>query len=219
MQTFVIGDIHGELEKLKNILTQANFDYQNDQLISLGDVVDRGKNSYGVVEELLKIKNLVAVRGNHDDEWLNYLKTSQSSLWSQGASATYFSYENALVKPEVHFSFFANQLPYYIDSNNNLFIHGGFNRHKLLTEQDEFVFYWDRDLFLAALSYKEMNQTEHPFKIKQNFNKIYVGHTPTTYWGKTTPIEAANIINMDTGCGKGGLLTLLNLQTNQIFQN
>jgi serine/threonine protein phosphatase 1 len=218
MQKFVIGDIHGELEKLKGVLTQANFDYENDLLISLGDVVDRGKNSYLVVEELLKIKNLVSVRGNHDDEWLTYLQTSQSALWSQGASATYFSYENALVKPSVHLPFFENQLPYHIDQDNNLFIHGGFDRHKLLKNQDEFIFYWDRDLFLAALSYQGMKQNKHSFKIKQNFNKIYVGHTPTTYWGKTTPIEAANIVNIDTGSGKGGLLTLLNLQTNQIYQ-
>lgn len=47
-----------------------------------------------------------------------------------------------------------------------------------------------------------MKDNEHPFKIKDTFKHIYVGHTPTIYWDKNTPITAANITNLDTGCGK-----------------
>ena len=64
MKTFVIGDIHGNYRGLMQCLERSNFDYDKDTLISLGDVVDGHSESYEVVEELLKIKNLIAIKGN-----------------------------------------------------------------------------------------------------------------------------------------------------------
>ena len=55
-KTYIIGDIHGVYDKLINCLQQVNFNYESDTLIQLGDVVDRGPDSYLVVEELLKMK-------------------------------------------------------------------------------------------------------------------------------------------------------------------
>lgn len=219
MKTYIIGDIHGEYGKLMKCLKSVDFDYENDKLINLGDVCDRGPDTYRVVEELLKIKNLVSIRGNHDACWLEGLKIgTKSSLWSQGGRETALSYVDAGVSPEIHFNFFNKQLPYYIDEERNLFIHGGFNRHKELDEQPEHVFYWDRDLWLAALSYQGMKNNEYPFKIKGNFKHIYIGHTPTTYFDSTILMTAANITNLDTGSGKGGLLTIMNLETKEYKQ-
>lgn len=218
-KTFILGDIHGEYQQLTDLLKLINFNYDKDTLIQLGDVVDRGLYSYECIEELLKIKNLIAIRGNHDECWWDYLKGNEETLWDQGGEQTYMSYQRNNVQPSIHFDFFKNQVDYYIDKNNNLFIHGGFNRHELLKDQNPEIFYWDRDLFLAALSYGSMNNNEHPFKIKENFNNIYIGHTPTPYWGKSVPITAANITNLDTGCGKGDYpLTAINLKTKEIFQ-
>ena len=58
MKTFVIGDIHGRFKALKEVLKNSKFDYINDKLIVLGDIVDGGIRTYDVVEELLKIKKL-----------------------------------------------------------------------------------------------------------------------------------------------------------------
>lgn len=221
MKRFVLGDIHGKIKQLQDVLKKASFNYDEDELISLGDIVDRGEDSYACVEELLKIKNLISIRGNHDAEWLEFLKTEKSGLWSQGAKETYLSYVEKMIDPSIHFDFFNKQINYYIDKDNNLFIHGGFNRHKTLKEQEEFeyVFYWDRDLFAAALSFETMSDKTYPFKMKDSFNKIFIGHTPTVYWGKTTPIKAANIWNIDTGCGKGAYpLTLMNIETLEFYQ-
>jgi len=66
MKTFTIGDIHGRYKALKEVLKLSKFDYDNDKLIVLGDIVDGGINTYKVVEELLKIKNIIFVLGNHD---------------------------------------------------------------------------------------------------------------------------------------------------------
>lgn len=221
MKTYVIGDLHGELLKLKEALQLVNFDYENDRLISIGDIVDRGQYSYECVEELMKIKNLIAVRGNHDQSWLDYLQgvTAMPALYMQGAKETYISYMEAKKDPRIHLNFFLNQLPYFIDENKNLFIHGGFNRHEPLEGQSENVYYWDRDLFLAALSYKSMKRKTHQFKYKDRFSTIFVGHTPTIYWDETTPINAANIWNVDTGCGKGNHpLTIMDVETKEYWQ-
>jgi serine/threonine protein phosphatase 1 len=215
-----MGDIHGEYDKLINLLKRVNFDYSKDTLIQLGDVVDRGPDVYSCVEELLKIKNLIAIRGNHDFCWLEFLKTGQSLLFNQGAMETEQSYVLNSVDPSVHFDFFNNQLKYYIDQENNLFVHGGFNRHKHVDEEnDPEVFYWDRDLWLAALSYANMKNQTYPFKMKDKFHHVFIGHTPTSYWNsEMKPMTAANITNLDTGSGKGGLLTIMNLRTREYFQ-
>lgn len=218
-RTFVVADIHGEYQQFKDLLELINFDYEKDTLIQLGDVVDRGLYTYECVEELLKIKNLIPIRGNHDDCWFSYLKGNENILWDQGGEQTYMSYKRNHVSPSVHFDFFKNQKEYYVDDKNNLFIHGGFNRHELLKDQNPEIFYWDRDLFLAAMSYESMKNNEYPFKIKENFKHIYIGHTPTIHFDKPIPITAANITNLDTGCGKGDYpLTAINLYTKEIFQ-
>lgn len=224
MRTFVIGDIHGEYTKLINIINKINFDYNNDKLISIGDVVDRGPNSFECVEELMKIKHLITIRGNHDKTWYDSTITGINRLYSQGGRETLFSYtkngcNNDPTKiPQSHKDFFKNQLNYFIDENNNLFIHGGFNRNLSLDEQDESNFYWDRNLFMSALSYKTMNNQS--FEMKQSFNKIFIGHTPTILFNSQQPIKIFNIWNIDTGCGKGdNFLTIMNVDTEEYFQS
>lgn len=224
---YVIGDIHGEYERLMKCLKAVNFDYENDELISLGDVVDRGLNSYAVVEELLKIKNLIAIRGNHDDEFFqSYLHNTHYALYSQGAKETIQSYQRYsgdsphppfFKMPPSHINFFANIQQWYYKKDGVLFVHGGFDRHEYIEKQEKKTLAWDRDLFLAALSFEKMN-SNYKFKMKDKFKHVYIGHTPTTYWDITTPITAANITNLDTGSGKGGMLTLMNLDTKQFVQ-
>jgi len=67
METFVMGDIHGSFIALKQCLQRSKFNYHRDKLIVLGDIIDRHDEAFECVEELLKIRNLVVIRGNHDD--------------------------------------------------------------------------------------------------------------------------------------------------------
>lgn len=241
MRRFCLGDVHGEYDLLLGLLKKVNFDYENDQLISLGDIVDRGPKSYECVELLLKIKNLIAIRGNHDATWYESTITGKNMLYSQGGRETLLSYtrntgETDPTKiPETHKEFFKNQVNYFISEDHDLFIHGGYDRHFLIEGQDETTFYWDRDLFMSAMSFERM-KSDYKFKNKDNFKTIYVGHTPTVYWTKeetiengilvslgdyiTTPIKAANIWNIDTGAAKGPNfpLTIMDIDTSQYWQ-
>jgi len=62
MKTFVMGDIHGSLLALKQCLQRSKFNYQKDKLIVLGDIIDGHDDAFECVEELLKIRHLVAIR-------------------------------------------------------------------------------------------------------------------------------------------------------------
>jgi len=100
-----------------------------------------------------------------------------------------------------------------------MFVHGGFNRHYLIIDiekQEPSQFYWDRDLWMSALSHKEIKRE---FKIKDNFKEIFIGHTTTMNWNTDKPIKAVNIWNLDTGAGFKGKLTIMNVDTKKYFQS
>src|SRR5690606_5269215 len=92
-KVYVLGDIHGTHKALKQVLEVSNFDYELDTLIQLGDVTDGYNEVYEVVEELLKIKNLITIKGNHDVAFLFWLHTGKHSFdWAQGGLGTLDSY-------------------------------------------------------------------------------------------------------------------------------
>lgn len=215
----VLGDIHGELEKLESVFHASSFDFTNDLLIQIGDICDRGSSSYEVVELLKKCNKLILIEGNHD-QWLkNFIKSGKRAmddLWmQQGGMTTLESYAKHGLKPTVHEAFYAKQVPYYIDENNNCFVHGGFNRHYTIASQDMEELAWDRDLV------QEMMITSPGEKLQtaDNFNHVYIGHTPTIYWNESKPIVRAGITNIDTGAGKAGKLSMMNVDTGEYWQS
>lgn len=246
MKRYTIGDIHGCYRGLLQCLERSNFNKDKDFLISLGDIADGWNQVYECVEELLSIKNLITIKGNHDD-WFN--SWIQSDLhpcsWQQGGFGTLSSYCEILNKdylnkysggyltslipediPISHKEFFNNQKNYYI-LDNMCFVHGGFNRHHTLQENELFdkeQFYWDRDLWYSALSYQSLKDN-HPedfkykFKMHEGFNKVFIGHTDVMNWGKPLPMKAANIWNLDTGGGFKGKVTIMNIDTEEYFQS
>lgn len=260
MRTFICGDIHGSYKALLQCIERSGFDYENDTLIQLGDVVDGWNQVYECVEELLKIKNLIHIKGNHDDWFLKFIEYGlHPTNWLQGGEGTLQSYCNALGKeywvsrvggggyngnllesdiPVSHRKFFSTQARYYKDNNNNIFVHGGFNRHEPLSNQHEAqIFWWDRDLWLSALSYNTIKNKTLSFRIKEPCNEIFIGHTATVNWNSKEertkngillsskgdpidyPMHAANIWNLDTGAGFKGKLTFMNLETKEYYQS
>lgn len=226
---FCTTDTHGCLKELKSCFEQANFDYENDQLIHLGDVVDRGTDSFGVVEELLKIKNLIAIRGNHDDWMRSWFESGVHPVPSQFIQ-TRQSYlknaeDNILNIPQSHRDFFANQIDYYLDNQNRFFCHAGFNSEYLVEDHLDYMFYWNYDLFKRAMC---VRTEENRLNDVNGFKRIFIGHQPTTAWkdgGKSInkPIYAAQVVNLDTGGywynGKISLLDITDDDNHILYQS
>jgi serine/threonine protein phosphatase 1 len=88
-RTLAIGDIHGAYLALVQCLERSHFDCENDVLIQLGDVVDGYPQSYECIEELLKIKYLIAIKGNHDDWFAEFINTDfHPYFWNYGGKGT-----------------------------------------------------------------------------------------------------------------------------------
>jgi len=221
-RTFVVGDVHGGAKALQQCLERSNFQ-EEDTLISLGDICDGWKETYECVEILLGIKNLIAIRGNHDQWFYEFIRTGiHGSDWNQGADRTKESYgKRSMMIPESHEKFFGTQMNYYIDDQNRCFVHGGFNRHYDIKEQNfPYIYYWDRDLWDQALSYEAMSEEykqKYKFEMENDFFEIYIGHTTTQFWNKIQYMKAANIYNVDCGAGGNGRLCMLNIDTKEAY--
>ena len=260
-RTLVIGDIHGALKALQQVLQRVSYDIYEDQLIFLGDYVDGWSESAQVVEFLLELEQLsvhkpIFLRGNHDvwcQEWLN--TGVQKDLWvMQGGQATIESYiaTGHLVKQE-HKDFFNKLHNFYIDDQNRGFVHGGFrSKNGLGHEAYNSDYYWDRTLWELVLALhnnykaisrlKELDQEDdfdeffrpNPYRFEKH-KEIYIGHTATTNWINKphlpefkhqkdsgpikVPMHRCNVWNMDTGAGFNGRLTIMDIDTKELFQS
>lgn len=244
MKTFVIGDIHGGYRALLQCLARSGFDKKKDTLICLGDVADGWSEVPECVEELLSIKNLINIRGNHDDWCYQWLKFGQApTYWkSQGGQATFDAYNtyHPDLKIKHEKEFFSKQISYYIDDENRGFVHGGFTSRKGLGHEHTHTnYFWDRDLWLLAMmsngkTHFDTDGAPQGYRFFKH-HEVYVGHTATTQWkcknhypetkyhkvGEriTVPMTRCNVWNLDTGGGWGGKLTIMDVDTKEFWQS
>lgn len=196
---------------------------------------------YECIETLLKIKNLVSIKGNHD-EWLHQflLHEFHPVYWNHGGEGTLSSYlhhagkagrffktgtgfKTALVREDIplsHRRFFEEMRLYYIDEENRCFLHAGFNPHVAFFEQRQENYYWDRELWTQALAHHQGSSRDPDELYAQSaFKEIFIGHTPTLTWENEKPMTAGNIFNLDTGAGHGGRLTMMDVATKVYWQS
>lgn len=209
---FAIGDIHGCAEELRALIRKLPLD-QNSVLLFLGDYVDRGPDSRGVIDTVLdlsEIYEVIALRGNH--EWLfsQYLAdpdnpVAMGNFIFNGGSATLASYSassGAPKVPEDHREFLKN-LTLFHKTETHFFVHAGippgfdFSLEKV-DEKTAHQFLWIRKGFLDS---------------GQKWSRVVVhGHTPV----RKAEI-LANRINLDTGCVFGRHLSAMDISTGELF--
>jgi serine/threonine protein phosphatase 1 len=223
----VIGDIHGGLKALIQVLEKAAVT-SNDTLIFLGDYVDGWSESPQVIDFLIGLsekQNCVFIRGNHDELLLDWLTSNRDNpMWKEhGGEATVLAYANVdETTKQKHIDFLKKLHHYYLDSSNRLFVHAGFtNLNGVTYEYFPKMFYWERTLWETALALDKTMSTEdlmYPKRLKL-YSEIYIGHTPVTKINKMTPIQMANVWNIDTGAAFLGPLTILDVDTKEYWQS
>lgn len=227
MRTLVIGDIHGGLRALHQIIERANVT-PKDTLIFLGDYVDGWSESPQVIDyliELEKTHNCIFIRGNHDElllEWL--VNKADNSMWfKHGGESTVLAYANLSKEIiEKHIGFLKTLENYYLDSQNRLFIHAGFtNVNGVEHEYFPKLFYWDRTLWETALALdKSLKTTDllYPKRLAL-YREIYIGHTPVSRINKSVPVQMASVWNVDTSAAFFGPLTIMDVNTKEFWQS
>jgi len=226
-RTLVFGDIHGGLKALIQLLERIDYS-ENDRFVFLGDYVDGWSESAQVIDFLIDLsqkQECIFIRGNHDvwcHEWLK--KDVINNIWFlHGGKSTIESYQN-IDQPtkKKHLEFFASMKDYFVDENNNLFIHAGFSSmHGPEKEHYASNFSWDRTLWEMALTMDkriQKNSLSYPKRLLL-FNEIYIGHTPTLHYNIEIPMQGCNVWNIDTGAGFYGKLTGLDVETKAFWQS
>lgn len=224
---FVIGDIHGALKALKQVIAAIDLQ-RDDRLIFLGDYVDGWSQSAQVINYLIRLDkkySCLFIKGNHDrwcESWL--AGEEPDELWLlQGGLATVHSYRTYTSKQkEVHLEFFNRMINYYVDYDNRLFIHAGFSSTRgPVNEHYESSYSWDRTLWEMALALDDRLEKDSIFYPKRLllFDEIYIGHTPTTNYHINVPMHAANVWNIDTGAAFYGRISALDIESKKFWQS
>jgi serine/threonine protein phosphatase 1 len=198
--TYAIGDIHGSLDKLRSLIEacRQHADGRDLRFVLLGDYIDRGPDSAGVVRLMMSLQlelgeRLIALKGNHEAWAVSLLDgTTDVATWLRnGGGDTLASYGARDIGglPRAHLDWM-RLLPLSYDDGRRFFVHAGVDPGKPLDAQDEAVLLWIREPFLSD---------------GRDYGRLIVhGHTPLA---GATPELRANRLNLDTGAVFGGPLT------------
>lgn len=201
-----IGDVHGCSQALRALLA-AIAPTGGDTVITLGDYVDRGPDSRGVVQELLELQQqcqLVPLMGNHEIMMLSVLKGElESFVWQRyGGSATLASYNGELDSmDEAHREFLTNCHRFH-ETESHIFMHANFVADLELEEQPDNVLFWTH--------ISSVLPPRH-----QSGKIAVVGHTPQI---EGDVLDLGHLLCIDTCCFAGGWLTALDTTTGQVWQ-
>jgi len=199
---FAIGDIHGSIDRLQDLMQKIPIDFANDTLLFIGDYIDRGPGSVEVVEYLMDLKKrvpeIILLKGNHEDMLEKYLDgTDRFTYLLNGGQNTLDSYlskthrSDSFPIPAEHIDFFKSLRLYY-ETEAYIFVHAGLRPKIPLASQKTEDLLWIRDKFIYS---------------KYNFGKpVVFGHTPLE-----KPLVEPNKIGIDTGAVYGNALTCVQL--------
>ena len=226
-RTLVIGDIHGGLRALEQVFERAEVT-REDKLIFLGDFVDGWRESSQVIRFLIEVsgnQECIFIRGNHDawtEDWLGFGNSPDVWLFNGGKSTVESYADYSREELEIHLEFFQRMKNYYVDEDNRLFIHAGYSSmHGPEKEVYSSNYHWDRTLWETAVAMDRKLKPSSELYPKRLllYNEIFIGHTPTLYLGIRTPVNKANIWNMDTGAAFTGALSIMDINTKEYWQS
>lgn len=201
-RVFVVGDIHGCLNMLKRLMDGIDWRPEEDGLIFIGDYIDRGEDSKGVIDYILDISRLSpfveCLMGNHESILLDFLEGRDfTTFLLNGGATTLNSYRlyhptgTGSLIPESHLSFLKS-LRSWIELDDYYVVHAGFRPGVELGAQSREDLLWIRDSFIFS---------DYDFG-----KKVIFGHTPFS-----EPLIMENKIGLDTGAVYGNKLTCLEL--------
>ncbi len=205
-RVFAIGDIHGCCKTFKKLLLEKLVIKKSDKIYCIGDYVDRGHDSKGVIDFIIELRekgyNIHTLRGNHEQMMLDSI-IDQKKLdhWlKNGGGETLKSFDVSSVKELQHkYLAFLKRTKFFIATNKYIFVHAGLDFNIENPFADKEAMLWIRD--------------ENFDKSKINNRILIHGHTPIpfdTLYKHFNP----NKINIDGGCvynhksGFGNLIAL-----------
>lgn len=204
---WVIPDIHGCAKTLRALIEEKIKPTKHDELYFLGDYIDRGPDSKGVIDYIMHLQkeeyNLRLLMGNHEDFCLKAIEEEKKTIkflgikqknkirleWeNHGASNTFSNFNIRSLKefPEIYIQWIKN-LEYFIETENFIIVHAGLNFRIQNPFKDKHAMLWIRDYKIR------------PEKI--NNKKIIHGHVPVSleFINMCIKTKMYNFIDLDNG--------------------
>ena len=205
-RTIAIGDIHGCLAALDGLLDQIELT-GDDTLVVMGDMIDRGPDSAGVIERLVGLVadcRLVPLVGNHERMMLDAIRQRSSErFWLQnGGQATLASYGGSASRIPPHHRMFFQHCQLYYETARHFFIHANYHPYFELPDQPQDIALW-----------QHIDATFPP--PHQSGKTAVVGHTPQT---DGLPRNGGHIVMLDTFCYGGQWLTAWDVDSDVLWQ-
>jgi predicted phosphodiesterase len=203
-----IGDIHGCYQEFGDLLERLSLT-KDDQVILLGDLVNRGPDS-GKVIDLARAHRAISLLGNHELRLLNHRRTGDASVLKEKDAETV-----SRLLPEDWAYLEAMPLTHYVEEMNTVFVHGGF----LPNEP------WQKQPANVVTRIQVIDRDGRPRKRADEPNApawadLWNG-PPFVVYGHTPRPEVYKLkwsIGIDTGCVTGGHLTAYVLPEKRIVQ-
>lgn len=211
MPAYAISDIHGNNDKFNNLLDKLSLN-KEDKLFLLGDYIDRGPDSKGVLDTIFRLKNtgynLTCLRGNHEQMMLDAVNGFDTDFWLRfGGKETMQSFSTELISviPKIYIDFI-NSLDYYSIHEKFILVHAGVNMRSDKPLEDLESLIWLR------------NWERYFDKNWLGERVIIHGHTPTELSRIKSRANLNKVICIDNGSymkDKDGFgsLAALNLDT------
>lgn len=203
-----IGDIHGCADALEGLLRLIQ-PGAGDRLILLGDYVDRGPDSRGVIERILQLQraaDVIAIMGNHEEMMLSVMdRKSPLSWWFMyGGRETMESYgadQDFSAIPDEHLAFLRELRPYH-EEREHFFVHANYVASEPLDEQPPEALRW--------LSLKDRLPPRH-----RSGKRAIVGHTSQK---SGEVLDRGHLVCLDTFCFGGKWLTAMDVNDGHLWQ-
>ncbi len=206
---FALGDIHGCSTALGTLL--AAIDPQpEDTLVVLGDVIDYGPDTKGVIQQLIDLSRrcrLILLTGNHEEMMFRAFESpSELNSWLySGGEDTLKCYpgrdENELIDPD-HFGFLKSHCRDFYETDEFIFVHANYFPNLPMSQQSSRTLRWE---FIE------------PERMAPHYSgkTVVAGHTPQTS-GEVLDLVFLKVI--DTDCSRGGWLTALEVGSGEVIQ-
>ncbi len=206
MRTLVIGDIHGCIEELRDLLDLAALS-REDEVIALGDFMDRGPDSPSVLAFLKDSENTRSLKGNHERKHILASRGILRPALSQRLARAQFDEERYSQALE-----YFESLPFYIELPDAILVHGFWQAGLTLQEQDPLVLQGT-----MTGQYRLGHHLKGPwFEAYDEPKPLVVGHQDYLQTGDPLIVEN-RVFCLDTGCCRGGRLTGLTLPEFRIY--
>jgi serine/threonine protein phosphatase 1 len=245
-RTFAVGDIHGEWEHLMRVWAKLPPLKPSDTVVFLGDYVNRGPRPREVVEFLMELPSktpaqVICLRGNHEDAWIRARGEGFDGFMlkvEHGCLATLRSFMGGTVPERGEMPTDAEmarlssgdflpapvekwmaQLPFWHEDGNGIYVHAGLPRGP-----DGFL-HPAKVLPAAMLAWVRTDDFVRNYRGKD----VVFGHTPVrllpeelSHYTPDDPLDAwinDDTAGLDTGCGLGGFLTIMERPSMRVFES